>query len=75
MKFKAKSCVVSYMRTCTQISGRAQEAIRELEMLKDKRDVNLCSLMALMYAHKMARVVGEMMLNFAPAVSQSCCCK
>ena len=47
------------MQICVNVSGRAQEAIRELEMLKDKRDVNLCSLMALMYAHKMARVVGE----------------
>ena len=47
------------MHTCVNILGRAQEAIRELEMLKDKRDVNLCSVMALMYAHKMARVVGK----------------
>ena len=68
-RWNSKYSLWRCMRTCTKISGRAQEAIRELEMLKDKRDVNLCSLMALMYAHKMARVIGEAMFNFTPAVS------
>lgn len=29
-----------------------QEAIQELELMKDKRDVSLCALMALVYAQK-----------------------
>ncbi|KAJ8306896.1 hypothetical protein KUTeg_014980 [Tegillarca granosa] len=33
---------------------RVQEGIRELDLLKDKRDVNLCSIMCLMLAHKMS---------------------
>jgi tetratricopeptide repeat protein 21B len=38
---------------------RVQEGIRELEILKDKRDVNLCSTMALMLAHKKGNSVGK----------------
>ncbi|KAK3772094.1 hypothetical protein RRG08_061179 [Elysia crispata] len=34
------------------LQNRTQEGMRELDMLKDKRDVNLCSTMALMFAHK-----------------------
>ncbi|XP_012939708.1 tetratricopeptide repeat protein 21B isoform X2 [Aplysia californica] len=34
------------------LQNRVQEGMRELDMLKDKRDVNLCSTMALMFAHK-----------------------
>ncbi|PVD35924.1 hypothetical protein C0Q70_02893 [Pomacea canaliculata] len=34
------------------MQDRVQEGIRELDILKDKRDVNLCSIMALMFAHK-----------------------
>ena len=40
-------------------SDRVQEGMRELEMLKDKRDVNLCSTMALILAHKKSRSVGK----------------
>lgn len=32
--------------------------MRELDVLKDKRDVNLCSTMALMLAHKKGNLVG-----------------
>nr|KAG5695130.1 hypothetical protein BaRGS_017229 [Batillaria attramentaria] len=32
--------------------NRVQEGIRELDILKDKRDINLCATMALMFAHK-----------------------
>lgn len=39
-------------------SDRTQEGMRELEQLRDKRDVNLCSVMALMLGHKKAKVVG-----------------
>lgn len=37
---------------------RTQESMRELDLLKDKRDVNLCSTMALILAHKKSRGVG-----------------
>lgn len=40
-------------------SGRIQEGIRELDVLKDKRDVNICSTMALMFAHKHSQSVGK----------------
>ncbi|XP_042192463.1 tetratricopeptide repeat protein 21B [Callorhinchus milii] len=34
------------------MEDRVQEAIRELEFVKDKQDVSLCCIMALIYAHK-----------------------
>ncbi|XP_015214562.1 tetratricopeptide repeat protein 21B isoform X1 [Lepisosteus oculatus] len=34
------------------MEGKIQEAIRELESIKDRREVSLCTLMALTYAHK-----------------------
>ncbi|XP_053554367.1 tetratricopeptide repeat protein 21B [Bombina bombina] len=34
------------------MEDQVQEAIRELEFLKDKSDISLCCLMALIYAHK-----------------------
>ena len=45
------------------IIGRIQEGIRELDVLKDKRDVNICSTMALMFAHKHSQSVGEFFSN------------
>ena len=33
--------------------------MRELDFLKDRRDVNLCSTMALMLAHKKGNTVGK----------------
>ncbi|XP_048728803.1 tetratricopeptide repeat protein 21B-like isoform X2 [Ostrea edulis] len=41
------------------LQGRVQEGIRELDVLKDKRDVNICSTMALMYAHKHSQSVDR----------------
>lgn len=38
----------------TLMEGKAQEALREFEAIKNKQDVSLCSLMALMYVHKMS---------------------
>lgn len=35
-------------------SGKIQEALREFEAIKNKQDVSLCSLIALIYAHKMS---------------------
>uniref|UniRef100_A0A8C5R7T2 Tetratricopeptide repeat domain 21B n=1 Tax=Leptobrachium leishanense TaxID=445787 RepID=A0A8C5R7T2_9ANUR len=34
------------------MEDRVQESIRELELIRDKPDVSLCALMALLYAHK-----------------------
>ncbi|OCT63545.1 hypothetical protein XELAEV_18044641mg [Xenopus laevis] len=34
------------------MEDEVQESIRELEVIKDKTDISLCSLMALIYAHK-----------------------
>ena len=41
-------------------AGRIQEAMREFDILKDKRDVNLCSTMALMYGHKHSQAIGQL---------------
>uniref|UniRef100_A0ABI7YG35 Tetratricopeptide repeat domain 21B n=1 Tax=Felis catus TaxID=9685 RepID=A0ABI7YG35_FELCA len=38
----------------TLMEGRTQEALREFEAIKNKQDVSLCSLIALIYAHKMS---------------------
>ncbi|XP_059560212.1 tetratricopeptide repeat protein 21B isoform X1 [Myotis daubentonii] len=38
----------------TLMEGKTQEALREFETLKNKPDVSLCSLLALIYAHKMS---------------------
>ncbi|XP_035271756.1 tetratricopeptide repeat protein 21B-like [Anguilla anguilla] len=41
------------------MEGRVQEAIRELEQLRDKPDVSLCSIMALIYAHRQSETVDR----------------
>lgn len=41
------------------LQDRVQEGIRELDILKDKRDINLCSTMALMFAHKKSHNVDR----------------
>uniref|UniRef100_A0A7P0TAA5 Tetratricopeptide repeat domain 21B n=1 Tax=Homo sapiens TaxID=9606 RepID=A0A7P0TAA5_HUMAN len=38
----------------TLMEGKTQEALREFEAIKNKQDVSLCSLLALIYAHKMS---------------------
>ncbi|KAM9084618.1 tetratricopeptide repeat protein 21B isoform 2-T2 [Megaptera novaeangliae] len=38
----------------TLMEGKTQEALREFEAIKNKQDVSLCSLIALMYTHKMS---------------------
>ena len=43
----------------THLTDRASEAIRELEVIKDKPDVLLCSTMALIHAHKKAKLVDR----------------
>ncbi|CAJ0920536.1 unnamed protein product [Ranitomeya imitator] len=47
-----------YQRYSCDISDRVQEAIRELESIKDAPEVSLCAVMLLMYAHKKSEVVG-----------------
>ncbi|XP_033124188.1 tetratricopeptide repeat protein 21B-like [Anneissia japonica] len=41
------------------LEGRLSEGMRDLESLKDKADVNICSTMALMYAHKRMKTVDR----------------
>lgn len=38
---------------------RVSEGIRELEAIQDKQEVVLCSLMALIYAHKKAKMIDK----------------
>uniref|UniRef100_A0A9W3FN10 Tetratricopeptide repeat protein 21B n=1 Tax=Camelus bactrianus TaxID=9837 RepID=A0A9W3FN10_CAMBA len=38
----------------TLMEGKTQEALREFEAIKNKQDVSLCSLIALIHAHKMS---------------------
>lgn len=38
---------------------RIQEAIRELEVVREKQDVSLCTTMALIYAHKKCSAPGK----------------
>ena len=40
------------------MSGRVQDSLRELETLSNKADINLCSLLALLHGHRMAKSVG-----------------
>ena len=41
------------------LEDRIQEGLRELDALKDKRDVNLCATIALIYAHKKCKTVDR----------------
>ena len=41
------------------VSDRISEGMRELDAIRDKRDVILCTTMALMYAHKRCKTVGK----------------
>lgn len=41
------------------LQGRIQEGMRELELVKDKRDVNLCSALALIFAHKKCKTIDR----------------
>lgn len=40
------------MSSHVYLKDNVQEAIQELEQVKDKKDVSLCALMALVYAQK-----------------------
>lgn len=52
--------VLKFFRAYSYIlQGRTQEGMRELDVLKDKRDVNLCSTMALMLGHKQTQNVDR----------------
>ncbi|XP_073097695.1 tetratricopeptide repeat protein 21B isoform X1 [Manis javanica] len=43
-----------YQAYATLMEGKTQEALREFEAIQSKQDVSLCSLIALIYAHKMS---------------------
>lgn len=48
------ACVYSIM------PDRLSEGMRELESIRDKPEVTLCTTMALMYAHKKSKNVGKL---------------
>ncbi|XP_060575597.1 tetratricopeptide repeat protein 21B-like isoform X3 [Ruditapes philippinarum] len=58
-KFSNDSVLKFFRAYAMVLQDRVQEGIRELEILKDKRDVNLCSTMALMLAHKKGNSVDR----------------
>ncbi|XP_051872097.1 tetratricopeptide repeat protein 21B-like [Pristis pectinata] len=41
------------------MEGRIQEAIRDLEAIRDKQDVTLCSIIALIHAHRKSSVIDQ----------------
>ncbi|XP_012885344.1 PREDICTED: tetratricopeptide repeat protein 21B isoform X1 [Dipodomys ordii] len=43
-----------YHAYATLMEGKTQEALREFESIKNKQDVSLCSLLALMFTHKLS---------------------
>ena len=51
--------VVDVVNLLSFVTDRVQEGMRELEQLKDKRDVNICSIMALIFAHKKCKSLGK----------------
>ena len=58
---------------CVFKTDRVQEGIRELDILKDKRDVNLCATMALMFAHKKSHSVGQCVCGVCVCVCVCLC--
>ncbi|XP_048201260.1 tetratricopeptide repeat protein 21B [Perognathus longimembris pacificus] len=43
-----------YHAYATLMEGKTQEALREFDSIKNKQDVSLCSLLALMFTHKLS---------------------
>ncbi|KAM4859500.1 tetratricopeptide repeat protein 21B [Thomomys bottae] len=43
-----------YHAYATLMEGKTQEALREFESIKNKQDISLCSLLALMFTHKLS---------------------
>lgn len=41
------------------LQGRTQDGMCELELVKDKRDLNLCSVLALLFAHKRCKTIDR----------------
>lgn len=50
---------LTYVMIIFKIADRVQEGMRELDVLKEKRDINLCATMALMLAHKKSPSIGK----------------
>ena len=48
-----------YMCKKLSVTERVQEGMRELDAMKDKQDVNLCSILALIVGHKKSKHIGE----------------
>uniref|UniRef100_A0A8C0G591 Tetratricopeptide repeat protein 21B n=1 Tax=Chelonoidis abingdonii TaxID=106734 RepID=A0A8C0G591_CHEAB len=51
-KFGNDPVFLFYRAYGMMLEGHVQEAIRELESIKNKQEVSLCTIMALIYAHK-----------------------
>ncbi|XP_074856704.1 tetratricopeptide repeat protein 21B isoform X2 [Carettochelys insculpta] len=51
-KFGDDPVFLFYRAYGMMLEGHVQEAIRELESIKNKQEVSLCTMMALIYAHK-----------------------
>ncbi|XP_066572827.1 tetratricopeptide repeat protein 21B [Amia ocellicauda] len=52
--------VSQFFKACgILMEGRVQEALRELERVKDKLDIALCCTMALIYAHKQSQTIDQ----------------
>lgn len=45
--------------TWSHLAEHIQDAISSLESLRNHPDVSLCSIMALIYAHKCCKTIGE----------------
>ncbi|XP_071943351.1 tetratricopeptide repeat protein 21B-like [Antedon mediterranea] len=58
-KYGNDPLLVFYRAFSLVLEGRLSEGMRDLETLKDKLDVNICSTMALMYAHKRMKTVDR----------------
>ena len=61
MEFVISSLLLADVIYCLDVfnADRIQDAIQELGAIKDKRDVSLCTLMALVYAEKKRPHPGE----------------
>lgn len=52
--------------------GDIQEGIRQLESIKNKQEVSLCTMMALIYAHKKSPNPGMLINTILLHVLNSC---
>lgn len=64
LKKYGNDSVLKYYVACTTVlEGRTQEGIRDLDLLRDKKDVNLCTTLALLHAHRMGKATDKEAIN------------